>query len=83
MWHDTMGYMGGNGWGHMLFGGAMMLVFWGLVIALIVILIKHFAKQRPHARAISPDALDILRERYARGEIDRQEYEERHRDLSS
>ncbi len=83
MWHDMMGYMGGDGWGHMFFGGAMMLVFWGLVIALIVAAVRHFAKERSYSRPTSQDALDILRERYARGEIDRKEFEERKRDLSS
>jgi len=81
MWHDMMGFMSGNGWEHMFFGGIIMLIFWGLIIALIVAAVRHFAKAR--AQPAPPDAQAILRERYARGEIDRQEFEARKRDLSS
>ena len=57
----------------------MMLVFWGLVIAGIVLAIRWFAGQGE--RSGSDRALDILRERYARGEIDKDEFEARRRDL--
>jgi len=57
----------------------MMLVFWGLVIAGLVLGIRWLAKQ---GREDRPDrALDILRERYARGEINKEEFEARKRDL--
>ncbi|MBI1848430.1 MAG: SHOCT domain-containing protein [Candidatus Rokubacteria bacterium] len=57
----------------------MMLVFWGLVIAGIVVAIRWLA----HAGGgVRPDrALDILRERYARGEINKDEFEAKQRDL--
>src|SRR5688500_8485041 len=45
----------------------MMLVFWGLVITGIVLAIRWLAGQGEKSRA--DRALDILRERYARGEI--------------
>lgn len=47
----------------------MMLVFWGLVIAGIVLAIRWLAG--PGERSRSDRAVDILRERYARGEINR------------
>jgi putative membrane protein len=56
-----------------------MLVFWGLVIAGIVLAIRSLARQGEGAR--SDRALDILRERYARGEINKEEFEARRRDL--
>lgn len=57
----------------------MMLVFWALVIAGLVLGIRWLARQGQHER---PDrALDILRERYARGEINKEEFEARRRDL--
>lgn len=57
----------------------MMLVFWGLVIAGIVLAVRWLAGQSERSR---PDrALDILRERYARGEIDKEEFEAKRRDL--
>jgi putative membrane protein len=58
----------------------MMLVFWGLTIAGIVLAIRWLVRQGSGAR---PDpALEILRQRYARGEINREEFEARKRDLS-
>jgi len=57
----------------------MMLVFWGLVIAGLVVGIRWLVRQR---REEQPDrALAILRERYARGEINKEEFEARRRDL--
>jgi putative membrane protein len=58
----------------------MMLVFWALVIAAIVVGIRWITRA---GRGVGGDrALAILRERYARGEIDREEFEARKRDLS-
>ena len=57
----------------------MMLVFWGLVIAGVVVAIRWLAGQG--GRSGSDRALDILRERYARGEINKDEFEAKQRDL--
>lgn len=67
-------------WG--LWGVAMMLfmlVLWGLVIAGIVMAIRWLVQQGRGGRADA--ALEVLRERYARGEIDREEFLARKRDL--
>ena len=57
----------------------LMLLFWVLVIAGLVIGIRWFMSQ---GRAAPPDtALSILRERYARGEITREQFEATRRDL--
>jgi putative membrane protein len=54
----------------------IMLVFWGGVIVLAVWLVLWAIRISP--RGIRPDgALKILNERFARGEIDQQEYETR------
>ena len=78
------GYMGnGYGWGGMAFGMVSMLLFWVLLIAAIVVVIRH-----AWGTGVSPErrqektALDILKERYARGEIEREEFEQKKRDLS-
>jgi putative membrane protein len=56
-----------------------MLAFWVAVIAAVVLGIRWLAGQ---GRGAQPDqALEILRQRYARGEIDREEFEARRRDL--
>jgi putative membrane protein len=56
-----------------------MLVFWGLVVAGVVIAIRWLVQQGRGSR--SGAAPEILRERYARGEIDREEFLARKRDL--
>ena len=68
------GYMMWNG-GHGLFGGLMMLLFWGLVIGLVVLAFRGFSGRSDTRPGNS--ALDILKERYARGEIEEDEYERR------
>ena len=57
----------------------MMLLFWGLVIAVVVLGIRWLVSQGRAPR--SDSALEVLRERYARGEIDREEFEARKRTL--
>ena len=56
-----------------------MLVFWGVVIAGIVIGLRWLVSQGRHDRG--DRALEILRERYARGEIDKEEFDAKSRDL--
>ena len=80
MWGDMMAYMGSYGWGHMLFGGLMMVLVGGAVIALVVLLVRGL-RGRGESAQQRPTALELLKERYARGEIDQQEYERQKRDL--
>jgi len=73
--HPMMFMWGAGGLVMML----MMLVFWGLVIAGLVVGLRWLVGQgRSGPR---DEALEILRQRYARGEIDKQEFETRKRDL--
>jgi putative membrane protein len=74
--HPMWGMWGAWGFGMML----MMLVFWGLIIVGLVLGIRWLLSQGRESR--SDTAMDILRQRYARGEIDREEFEARKRDLS-
>jgi putative membrane protein len=69
----------------MIFGALMMLLFWGGLIVLAWFVIRAAAasgRQERNGRS-SPTALEILKERYARGEIDKAEYEEKRRDIES
>ena len=75
--HPMMFMWGAGGLVMML----MMLVFWGLVIAAIVIGLRWLLGQGPPVRR--DEAFEILRQRYARGEIDKQEFETRRRDLGA
>lgn len=76
-------YWANWGWGHMMFGGAMMFAFWGAIILLIVLAIRWMTMGDTISRrdTRSPSALDILQERFAKGEIDSNEYEERRKVL--
>lgn len=74
--HPMMFMWGAGGLVMML----MMLVFWGLVIAALVLGVRWLASQGRGAGG-RDEALEILRQRYARGEIDKQEFETRKRDL--
>src|SRR5919108_4958649 len=67
--HPMWGMWGAWGIGMMF----MMLVFWGLIIVGLVLGLRWLATQGRQSR--SDAALDILRQRYARGEIDREEFE--------
>lgn len=62
-----------------------MSFFWILIIVGVVILIKFVAfpksDSKPGMQAL-PDAMAILNDRYARGEIDREEFEAKKRDIS-
>jgi putative membrane protein len=78
--------MMGFGYGGMLFGGLMMLAFWVLVIVGIIWLVLTLARggqmvTRPSAAG--PQPLDVLKERYAKGEITKEQYEAMKQDLSA
>lgn len=74
-----------GGWG-MGFGFLFMILFWVLIILSIVALIRWLMTDRAQDRRALPrdkTPLEIVQERYARGEIDREEYEQKRRDLET
>ena len=76
-WHWEMHPMWwGWGIGMML----MMVIFWGLIIIGLVVAIRWLVGQGKHGH--SDGALEILRQRYAKGEINKEEFETKKRDLS-
>ncbi len=79
----------GFGWGGMIFGGLMMLLFWGGLIVLAILAFRALSRSggwqsKDASRIVSrrdDGALAILKERYARGEIDKEQYERMRSDL--
>lgn len=73
-------YPMGSGFGFI--GFIFMILWWALIIVGIVALVK-WVKANPHTlHGREKSALDILKERYAKGEIDRKEFEEKKKDLN-
>jgi putative membrane protein len=66
------------------FGPIMMLLFWGLIILVLVLVVRWLwgASQKKPAEMRPESPIDILKRRYARGEIDREEFEQKRKDLS-
>ena len=77
MWWD-------GGWTMMFFGPLYMIIMLAVLVAAVVFLVRWLGGGLPAAGPMPPPSktpLDILKERFARGEIDKQEYEERRRVL--
>ena len=67
-----------GGW-WMVFGTVWMVIFWGGIIALIVWGITRWTRGESRHRR---EPLEIAKERYARGEISKEEFEHLKKDLS-
>ena len=74
------GMMGGFGW--MWLMPIFFIIFWGLVIWGIVALVRGRNGSRGSDSSKADSALEILKKRYARGEINKEEYEEKKKDLA-
>ena len=70
-------HMDGWGWGMAVFGW----LFMALIVVLVVYLIWSTARGGDRPRSARGSALEVLGERYARGEIEREEYLQRKKDL--
>ena len=70
---------GHDGWGFGL-GGGFMWIIWILLGVLVVWLVRA-SIGNGSGNPASPSALDILKQRYARGEIDQDEYERKRKNL--
>jgi len=83
-WGMGPGMMGG--WGMGWFGGIFMILFWILILIVLVFVIKWLIQSTSRARDNGQSgyrALEILKERYARGEIDKAQFEDMKRDLAN
>lgn len=75
-WHMGPGSMGGY--------GIMGILLWVIIIVGGVFLVRYLMQSRGGGLGSKPDgsAREILEQRYARGEIDREEFEAKKRDLN-
>lgn len=78
---DEYGHMMWDG-GYGMVGGVMMLLFWLAIIVLVVLAVRWLS-DNPGKGSGTNAARDVLRERFARGEIDEEEFERRRRALDA
>jgi putative membrane protein len=72
-WYDD-----GMGWGGWVLMSMVMVAFWAVLIVTVVMIVRSVSgDRRPSGRAPRHGAQDILDERFARGEIDDDEYNAR------
>ena len=74
MFHDDFGWM--------FFGGFWMIVFWGAIIALIVWVVIRLSRRDDTTSSSKVSALDTAKERYAKGEITKVEFDQIKKDIS-
>jgi len=75
-----MGYWFDGGWIWMIFGFILFVLFWGGVIWLIVWAVKRTTTSKNQDVTIL-SALDIAKNRYAKGEITKEQFEEIKKDI--
>jgi putative membrane protein len=69
---------------HGFMGGGFMWIFWILIIVGLVLLIKWTVQQnKPVESRADESSLEILKKRYARGEIDKGEFERKKKEIFS
>lgn len=80
---STMMWGNGMGWGGWLLMTLTMVAFWALVVFAIVALFRGTGGSVPRGESRPRDAQELLDERFARGEIDAEEYRSRQSQLST
>jgi putative membrane protein len=71
--------MNGNDWGW----GIFMMVFWLIALVVVAVVVMHLLREHNHhtGHIQKSDPLDIVKERYAKGEITKEQFEQLKKDL--
>ena len=73
-------------WGHMMgygYGGGFMWLIVLVLVGVVIYFLLQVSKSKGSAGSIIETPLDILKKRYAKGEIDKEEFDRREKDLES
>ena len=82
MMGNMMGGYGPYGYGYNPLGAIISLVSWALIIGGVILLVVWLVRNAGKTTGASSESpLDILKARYAKGEITKKQYEEIKRDL--
>ncbi len=73
--------MNGMGWGGMWFGWIIWLVIIGGIVWAVVTIVNNNNRKQQNYFPREEDSLEILKKRYARGEINREQFEQMKQDL--
>ena len=71
-------------WGHMMgygYGGGFMWVILVVLVGVVIYFLLQASKSKGSAGLTTETPLDILKKRYAKGEIDKEEFEQKKKDL--
>lgn len=80
-----LGPRSGSGWGHMMYfgyGGGFMWVLFIVVIGVLIYLLIQIIKIKENAGGVGESPIDILKKRYAKGELTKDEFDRMKKDLS-
>lgn len=83
MWGGGYDMMWGDGYGGWAWMGLVHGVLWWALLILGIVVLVRVIRRPGSAGGGAESALDILKKRYARGEIEREEFEQRKRDLAA
>ena len=78
-------YGPGGGWGHMMYygyGGGFMWILFIVVIGVLIYLLLQNAKAKGGTGGAGETPLDILKKRYARGELTKEDYDRMKKELT-
>lgn len=81
MWSRGMMYYGNGGLMGFGLGWIFNLLFWVAIVILAVVLFKKVMNHTDREKGSGMDPVEILKQRYAKGEIDKKQFEEMKKDL--